>query len=42
MPSNEIKRLKEEDVEAIFKEEYLVLSGKANIATMRFFKDRIK
>jgi len=41
MPSNEIKNLKEEDVEVMFKEEHLVLAGKANIATMRFLKERI-
>ena len=41
MPSNEIKNLTEEDVEARFKEEHLVIAGRANIATMRFLKERI-
>jgi len=41
MPSNEIKNLTEEDVEAMFKEEHLVIAGRANIATMRFLKERI-
>src|SRR4030067_1784546 len=39
--SNEIKRLKEEDVENLFQEEYLIIAGKANIATIRFLKGRI-
>jgi len=42
MPSNEIKELTEDAVEALFKEKHLVLAGKANIATMRFLKERIK
>jgi transposase len=40
--SNEIKRLKEEDVENLFQEEYLIIAGKANIATIRFLTERIK
>ncbi len=39
--SNEIKKLTEADVEAMFKDKYLVMAGKANIATMRFLKERI-
>ena len=41
MPSNEIKKLTEDDVEGMFKEEHLALAGKANIATMHFLKGRI-
>ena len=41
MPSNDIKKLREEDVEDMFKEEHLVLAGQANIATMQFLKERI-
>jgi transposase len=41
MPGNEIKGLKEEDLKKLFKEEHLVLAGKANIATMHFLKERI-
>jgi len=41
MPTNEIKVLTEEGVEALFKEEHLVLAGKANIATMHFLKEKI-
>ena len=41
MPGNEVKSLKEEDLEGLFKEEHLVLAGKANIATMHFLKERI-
>lgn len=41
MPSNEIKGLTEEAVAAMLKEEYLVLAGRANIATMHFLKERI-
>jgi len=40
--SNEIKRLKEEDVERMFQEEHLIIAGKANIATIRFLTERIK
>ena len=41
MKSNDIKKLHKEDVKDIFKEEYLILSGKANIATMRFLEEQI-
>lgn len=41
MSSNDIKKLTEDDVEGMFKEEHLVLAGKANIATMHFLKERI-
>ena len=41
MSSNDIKNLHEEDVEKMFKEEHLVIAGKANIATMLFFNARI-
>lgn len=41
MPSNEIKKLTEDDVEEMFKEEHLTLAGQANIATMHFLKGRI-
>ncbi|HDH05480.1 MAG TPA: hypothetical protein ENH01_07190 [Nitrospirae bacterium] len=32
MSNNDIKKLLEDDVEGLFEEEYLILSGKANIA----------
>lgn len=41
MSSNDIKKLTEDDVEEMFKEEHLTLAGKANIATMHFLKERI-
>jgi transposase len=41
MTSNDIKKQQEDDVEDIFKEEHLILAGKANIATMRFLMERI-
>src|SRR4030066_1364279 len=41
MPSNDIKNVSEEYVKDMFKEEHLVLSGQANIATMHFLKERI-
>lgn len=39
--ANEIKKLTEDDVEGMFKDEHLVLAGNANIATMHFLKERI-
>lgn len=42
LPSNEIKGLREEDVEDLLKEEHLIMSGKANIASILFFSERIK
>jgi transposase len=39
---NEINKLREEDVEDIFQQEYLVLSGKASIATINFLGTRIQ
>lgn len=41
MPGNDIKKLSEEDVKDMFKEEHLVMAGQANIATMHFLKERI-
>jgi transposase len=41
IPSNDIKKLSEEDVDGMFKEEHLVMAGQANIATMHFLKERI-
>jgi len=41
IPSNDIKKLSEEDVDSMFKEEHLVMAGQANIATMHFLKERI-
>ncbi len=41
IPSNEIKKLREENVEGMFKEEHLTLAGQTNIATMRFLKEKI-
>lgn len=42
MDGNEVARLHEEDVEKIFEEKHLVLSGKANIAAMQFLVEKIK
>jgi len=39
---NEVNKLTEEDVEDIFQQEYLVLSGKASIATINFLGTRIQ
>ncbi len=39
--TNEIKKLKEEDVEDILKEKHLVLAGKANIGVIRYLKEKI-
>lgn len=41
IPSNDIKKLSEEDVDGMFKEEHLVMAGQANLATMHFLKERI-
>ncbi len=42
IPSNEIKRLEEKDVESLFHEEYLSMAGKANIGLIQFLSERIK
>jgi len=42
MSSNEIKRLTEDDIEGMFKDDHLILAGKTNIATMHFLKERIE
>lgn len=42
MSGDEVTKLQEEDVEKIFKEKHIVLSGKANIAAIRFLLERIK
>jgi transposase len=39
--SNSIKKLESDDVERLFKDEYLALSGKANIETMHFLYKEI-
>ena len=39
--SNEIKKLKEEDIDGMFGNEHLVLSAKANIGTMNYLKEMI-
>jgi transposase len=41
IPSNDIKKLREEAVEGMFKEEHLVRAGQANLATRHFLKERI-
>lgn len=41
MPSNEIKKLTEEDVKELFQEEHLIIAGKVNIATMIFLMEKI-
>ena len=38
----DVKRLKGADVDELFSEEYVVLSAKANILTIRFLKEKIK
>ena len=38
MSNNDIKKLLEDDVEGLFREEHLILSGKANIALIRYLK----
>jgi transposase len=42
MNGDEVGKLQEEDVEKIFGEKHIVLSGKANIAAIRFLLGRIK
>jgi len=42
MDGDEVIKLCEEDVERIFGEKHLVLSGKANIAAIRFLLEKIK
>lgn len=39
--SNEIKKLKENDIDTMFEDEHLILSAKANITTMNYLKERI-
>jgi transposase len=39
---NEVNKLTEEDVEDIFQQEHLILSGKASIATILFLRARIQ
>ncbi len=38
----QIKKMREEDVKGLLKEEHLILAGRANIATMRFLADLLK
>jgi transposase len=40
--SNEIKRLKEENIETLFSDEYVGLSAQANISLIRFLTEKIK
>ncbi len=40
--SNEIKKIKTEDVEHLLEEDHLVLSGKANISAIRFLAEQIQ
>ncbi len=40
--SNSIKKLQAEDVEKLFQDEYVIVSGKANIETMQFLSKEIK
>lgn len=42
MNGDEVEKLKEEEVEKIFSEKHLVLSGKANIAAIQFLLERIR
>jgi transposase len=42
MNGNAVKKLSEDDVEHLFQDKYLVVSGKASIATILFFTDRIR
>lgn len=41
MSANDVKKLTEDDVEGMFKDEHLIMAGKVNIATMHFLKERI-
>ena len=41
IPSNEIKKMTEEDVEGLVKGKHLVMLGQANIGAMRFLKGKI-
>jgi transposase len=42
MSSNEIKKLKVEDVGLIFNEEHLILSGRSNVSSIDFFSHQIR
>jgi transposase len=42
MNGDEVEKLREEEVEKIFSEKHLVLSGKANIAAIQFLLERIR
>jgi transposase len=42
MNGNEVKKLNEDDVEQLFRDEHLVVAGKASIATILFLSERIQ
>ena len=42
MNGNDVKKLSEDDVEQLFRDEYLVVAGKASIATILFLSERIQ
>jgi transposase len=42
MNGNDVKKLNEDDVEQLFRDEYLVVAGKASIATILFLSERIQ
>lgn len=42
MPGNEVKKLKEQDIDGLFSHRHLVLAAKTNVATILFLKERIR
>ena len=42
MNGNDVKKLNEDDVEQLFRDEHLVVAGKASIATILFLSERIQ
>ena len=42
MNGNAVKKLEEDDVEQLFRDEHLVIAGKASIATILFLTEKIK
>ena len=42
VPTNEIRKMKEQDVDQLFDDPYLVLTAKCNIATIEFLKTKIR
>jgi transposase len=42
VPTNEIRKMKEDDVDQLFDDPYLVLTAKCNISTIKFLKTKIR